>query len=513
MTPPVHRTETDEMRTSLIIAYVLTVALAQARMKPLRDLIERKDQCCGPCCLSAFTRLTNDEERAYATIQVIYDLIGKDVNVPTSLYDLKSAAQKLGLRAEGFQCTLDDLRRMNGYAIVPIGPAKGTVTEPFHFILVRGVQEQEVLVVDPRTLQTRPVRGADLEDVWNGVALVLSTGGSRFFSPKRAPEPKRMLASSPEADEQTRDFGLVDAGSALKHSFPIRNETRDPVTLRIVSKSCSCVFAEMGSTTLLPGQETTLSLQLHVDKPGLSAARVVVEQRPGAVIRRYAIKAYGKDSFLTVPPIGYMEVLASDAPDYPVRIIYYADPNDSVTFSRMESDIQGLGIARIVPERIDEGTYAVFQFDLLLHLNTGDPRDEAHRVEGRVHFLLESLKGERSIPFDLIAGIGQRRFQLTPERLFLIVSRRAGSFSGRIGLKFLADPYPTSIKVEADETLPVVVSVQQASSDTFTITVSAQGNRLAHAANGMNEGRLRIASDLATHLPPIIVPVSIFVRE
>jgi ABC-type bacteriocin/lantibiotic exporter with double-glycine peptidase domain len=108
-------------------------------------------------------------------VECIYKLIGKEPFVATSLKDLKDAAEALSLWTGGYKLTIVDLQKTSRYAILPVGKNQGTPKDPLHFILVKQVGKHHATVINTRTLQTHTVAVAELQDLWNGYALLVST--------------------------------------------------------------------------------------------------------------------------------------------------------------------------------------------------------------------------------------------------------------------------------------------------------------------------------------------------
>ncbi|MHC4648620.1 MAG: cysteine peptidase family C39 domain-containing protein, partial [Planctomycetota bacterium] len=123
-------------RTGLFAMAIISFVFAHKLNASLRM---RPDSECGPRCLSAFMRITG-EKNADCDIHCIYGLIGKKPGTVTNLKDLKDAAGRLGLSAEGYNCGRARLKKLNSYSILPIGLAEGTSMSPLHFILVKPAQ-------------------------------------------------------------------------------------------------------------------------------------------------------------------------------------------------------------------------------------------------------------------------------------------------------------------------------------------------------------------------------------
>jgi len=141
------------------------------------------DKACGPICLWALMQITG-EGRPDCNIECLYALIGKKPFKATSLKNLKDAAQKLGFAAEGYKMTIADLEEVDGYAILPVSNWAGTVKDPLHFILVNGFVDDYVIIVNTQTLQSEAISVADLEESWNGYALVITAGKGMDMLPK-----------------------------------------------------------------------------------------------------------------------------------------------------------------------------------------------------------------------------------------------------------------------------------------------------------------------------------------
>ena len=90
------------MVAKLIILCMLCIANAETHNRPIESKHFRADHSCGPRCLFALIRMTGKENSKHTSVEDIYNLIGKKVNTPTTLYDLKVAATELGFTAKGF---------------------------------------------------------------------------------------------------------------------------------------------------------------------------------------------------------------------------------------------------------------------------------------------------------------------------------------------------------------------------------------------------------------------------
>ena len=314
----------------------------------------KPDAACGPRCLSALMQITK-KAKSKRGIDYIYKLIGKKPLTPTTLKDLKVAAEKLGFSAIGYKLTFEQLRNFKTYAILPVGRTTGTPTDPFHFILLKEVKGDFATYVNTQNLQLVDISLSDLQKMWNGYVLLLSTNKNLTLFNKHKSKTDSKSQHEQQNFDGINDFKIVDSGSKLEHTFSILNETKKRCNLRILSKSCSCLSPELANSKLEPGEKTSLKLNLSVDKPGWSIATVAIALEPAGIVKRYAVKAYGKDSFNITPPIGYIEVPDKTPVKYPVKITYYTDSNDPITFDHMETDLSGLSTGNVAAREVKSG--------------------------------------------------------------------------------------------------------------------------------------------------------------
>lgn len=85
-----------------------------------------------------------------------------------SLLDMKKYLESIGYGADGFRDSLNKLVRVGVPAIVLLN-IKGYL----HFVVVKGVTDQEVLVGDP-SHGLRTIKRKEFEDMWNGVLFVIN---------------------------------------------------------------------------------------------------------------------------------------------------------------------------------------------------------------------------------------------------------------------------------------------------------------------------------------------------
>jgi uncharacterized protein len=119
-----------------------------------------------------------------------------------SLLDMKQYLAARGLAADGFRVPLDKLEaaRIPAIALIDAGGYR-------HFVLIKGIDDDRVLIGDPAQ-GTKVVARAQFEAMWNGILFVLrseSEIGQRHFGREEA---WRVLAAAPlEATRFRQDLG------------------------------------------------------------------------------------------------------------------------------------------------------------------------------------------------------------------------------------------------------------------------------------------------------------------
>lgn len=132
---------------------------------------QRYDFSCGSAALATLLRYHYDfqvrEDTAFRGMWLNGDQ-EQIRRVGFSLLDMKRWLASRGLSADGYQVSLDEIARTG----VP-GIALIAVKNYRHFVVIKGVREDEVLLGDPSLGLSVMPRDAFLE-AWNGIYFVLS---------------------------------------------------------------------------------------------------------------------------------------------------------------------------------------------------------------------------------------------------------------------------------------------------------------------------------------------------
>jgi predicted double-glycine peptidase len=186
----------------------------EARFKSI--IRQKYDFSCGSAALASL--LTHHYGRPTTETQVFREMwkTGDQASIKKlgfSLLDMKRYLEAHGLHADGFRIGLDKLKKV-GIPAITLIDSQGYK----HFVVIKGVRENEVLLGDP-ALGTTIVPRKDFEKVWQGVVFVIRDEyqvGRKHFNMKRD---WSVRAKAPVATARRND-----AIGAFQLSLPGRNE-------------------------------------------------------------------------------------------------------------------------------------------------------------------------------------------------------------------------------------------------------------------------------------------------
>lgn len=162
------------------------VSVTSWRDMPFRTVVrQRYDFSCGSAAVATLLSYHYDRPTPEQAVFLAMWAKGDQAKIRKlgfSMRDMKLYLESMGLRADGFRLTPDQLRRL-GQPVIVILDLKGYK----HFVVVKGVRGDEILVGDP-TLGMKIYRFADFAAMWNGIALAV-------LSPRSAPLPLYNLAA------------------------------------------------------------------------------------------------------------------------------------------------------------------------------------------------------------------------------------------------------------------------------------------------------------------------------
>ena len=133
---------------------------------------QRYDFSCGSAALATLLHYHYarpvDEQKVFTGMWAEGDRVAIR-KVGFSLLDMKRYLAAQGFRADGFKVSLDQVAKTG----IP-GIALITVRNYRHFVVVKGVRADEVLLGDPST-GLRGMPRAEFQQVWNGIYFVLNS--------------------------------------------------------------------------------------------------------------------------------------------------------------------------------------------------------------------------------------------------------------------------------------------------------------------------------------------------
>jgi len=498
-------------RISLMsILLICTCPVAQIQAGEVTSL-HNSDQACGPRCLWAFMQTAGVGKRD-CDIECIYGLIGKPSSSPTNLKDLNMAANKLGFQVTGLKTTLSNLTKMKGYAILPVGNTKGTAKDPLHFILVKLEAKDDLIIIDTQTLQTKRFPVSELRKAWKGYALFVSASKGAELAPKA----NKVIESDSTKIEVKKyagikDFGHVDAGAVLNHVFEVCPDPEEKIVAKVAAKSCACITPVVERRA---NGDIILKMELKVEKPGWQSVYVALALGPEKTVKHYKIRAYGKNSFQLRPKIAHLEAPNGGIVKYPVEIEYFATSDTVVKFSHFKSNIKNLKIGPVRSKKEIEGELAKFVFEVPILLDTGPATNTVRSIAGKVEFVLNTSNGVRVLPLKLSAVIGQDRFKLSPERVFLLASKSSTTKNSRVvELEFETQVKPSNIEVKINGDLPITATITKKDKGCFSISLNVQQEKILKRHTGLHKDNILIVPKGAPGISKIILPVSVFIKE
>ena len=132
---------------------------------------QRYDFSCGSAAVATLLRYhyagKQDEEQVFRGMWARGDR-DQIRRLGFSLLDMKRYLATLGYEADGFEVTLDEVAEAGvpGIALINLNGYR-------HFVVVKGVSSEEVLVGDP-ALGLKPMPIEDFKKAWNGVYFALN---------------------------------------------------------------------------------------------------------------------------------------------------------------------------------------------------------------------------------------------------------------------------------------------------------------------------------------------------
>ncbi|HEV7385071.1 MAG TPA: C39 family peptidase [Phenylobacterium sp.] len=156
---------------------VFAMRVTTMRDMPFRTIVRQQyDYSCGSAALATLLRehygRPINEAQVFTAMYAVGDQ-PKIRKVGFSLLDMKTYLNSIGFSADGYRETLEDLQGSDGpgIAVIQIGGYR-------HFVVVKGVHSDKVLVGDPAQ-GLKAYTNADFAKVWNGVIFKIHGAGAQ----------------------------------------------------------------------------------------------------------------------------------------------------------------------------------------------------------------------------------------------------------------------------------------------------------------------------------------------
>jgi hypothetical protein len=135
-------------------------------------------------------------------------------------------------------------------------------------------------------------------------------------------------------EDLSRDFGTVPRGSVQTHPFRLVNNTKNQVRISNVRVSCGCVSAHALQTTLNPGQETAILVQMDTRRFYSTKMVTVYVQfdQPHFEEVRLWVQANSRDDVSVVPDsLAFGRIKRGTSPASSVTVSFFGGAQYEIT--------------------------------------------------------------------------------------------------------------------------------------------------------------------------------------
>src|SRR5262249_23913934 len=160
-------------------------------------------------------------------------------------------------------------------------------------------------------------------------------------------------------DELSRDFGSVPRGPTLSHPFRLVNTSKQTVHIADVRVSCSCTTARALQTTLGPGQETAILVQMDTRRFSNAPAVTVFApfDQPRFEEVRLWVQANSRDDVVILPDsLAFGRIKRGTSPTASVTVSFLGNDQYQIEEVRSESNYVK-PVCKLVRREAGEVTY------------------------------------------------------------------------------------------------------------------------------------------------------------
>ena len=150
---------------------LLSIPVISVRGAKFKSVIQQQfDYSCGSAALATLLSFHYDRPTTEAQVFEKMFEVGDQATIRQSgfsLLDMKNYIDTIGMRADGFRISLDELNEAGipAIALIDTGGYK-------HFVVIKGLDGGDVLVGDP-AFGSKVYRRSDFEALWEGIIFVV----------------------------------------------------------------------------------------------------------------------------------------------------------------------------------------------------------------------------------------------------------------------------------------------------------------------------------------------------
>lgn len=200
--------------------------------------------CAARSLYHAFSRLGFE-----VTLRTLVDRLEVDART-TSMLELKALADQLGVPARGSVLSWDELRRLDGVAILFVNQNHFFTVDPRELPPESGAEQVRIYDEGPAQWWSRE----RLQSIWNGECLVLARQRGQNES----------LMGRIRFDTVLEDVGAQKTG-VVKATYRFVNGDSE-VKIKEIKTSCGCAAATASRSTIEPGGSAAITLEVDLSQ-------------------------------------------------------------------------------------------------------------------------------------------------------------------------------------------------------------------------------------------------------
>ena len=227
---------TPRMNVKTLLTASLGCAFLLAAVPMVRALGSHRNcpyVSCGPQSLLAVCRRLGVE----ADLDEVGRLSGFDKKTGTTMLGLKRAAEAKGLHAVGMKIGLTELSALAVPAIAQLWDN--------HFVVVENSENANQFKITDPPHEPQLIPHEDFGKAYSGFALLIAKDESLFPKPEESGPDLRF-------DAYSFDFGFIEEGKQVGHSFAYENKGTEELVLLKVEATCGCTQAFLSEEKRIP---------------------------------------------------------------------------------------------------------------------------------------------------------------------------------------------------------------------------------------------------------------------